>query len=243
MFSIKNRRYKSIYKKYIKLKEINLIQDKMYSFKRKKWVNFFETINRILNNQISYRLTSEYNKYIIPTYTNNYKNRFKETLLQKLYFQLFLKTLPMKYFKTLIKRDSNLKNSKNNFFKTQVQFFNLLNSRLDMILFRAFFVKSPRHAAQLIKHSQVLINKQIITNVLFKLKPGDIVEVIPKRHSFIKRNVEKLYSWPLVPKYIEVNFKTLQIYLSRDIKDVNVSKYATTNRGIDILNLKNIYLR
>lgn len=245
MHSIKNSRSKALYKTFIRLKETKIIQQKIFKFRRKKWKKFVEFLERdIKRREISHKLNKrprDYicyasTKYFIPTYCNRFKNIFRESLINKQRLKFLYGFFPQKQLKTIVNKP---KMAGYHPITPPVKLFQQLEYRLDVILYRAFFVKSPRQAKQLIHHRQVLINGLIAANSRVIVKLGDFIEIVPYRHKFIKENVYKLYTWPLEPKYLTINYGTLQICFTKNIKDINLSRQY--NAWINYYNLINFY--
>lgn len=84
----------------------------------------------------------------------------------------------------------------------------MLESRLDSVVYRTGFVASRAQARQFIRFGYFLVNKSVVTSPSFSVKQGDIVEVSdPARISL--REVAKL------PEWLSVDVKGLKIeYLS-----------------------------
>lgn len=56
----------------------------------------------------------------------------------------------------------------------------LLESRLDNVVFRLGFARTRRQARQLVSHKHIVVNNQIVNIPSFQVKPGDVVTVRPK---------------------------------------------------------------
>src|SRR6266480_6864023 len=56
----------------------------------------------------------------------------------------------------------------------------LLESRLDNVIYRAGFAKSRDMARQLVKHGHILVNGQKVDIPSYRVVQNDIVEVLPK---------------------------------------------------------------
>ena len=91
-----------------------------------------------------------------------------------------------------------------------LQFF---ESRLDTVLFRSKFCLSFKSAGQLILHGHILINGAPITTKSYILKTNDLIEVAynVKSRSLIKKNLDRSNFWPIPPKHLFINYRTLQI--------------------------------
>lgn len=59
-------------------------------------------------------------------------------------------------------------------------FLQLLESRLDNVVFRMGFARTRRQARQLTSHRHIVVNGQIVNIPSYQVKPGDIVSIRPK---------------------------------------------------------------
>jgi small subunit ribosomal protein S4 len=82
----------------------------------------------------------------------------------------------------------------------------ILESRLDNVVFRLGFAPSRKSARQLIKHRHFLVNDKIVDIPSFLLSPGDMIKVRDKSkkldiiHDALKRTKDNIYSWLAVDK-------------------------------------------
>lgn len=56
----------------------------------------------------------------------------------------------------------------------------LLESRLDNVVYRLGFARTRRQARQLVSHKHVVVNDQVVNIPSFHVKPGDVIKVRPK---------------------------------------------------------------
>ncbi len=164
-------------------------------------------------NQIQYELSKK------KTRSSDFKNQLKER--KKL--ALIYGQLSKKYIKKTLNQASKLNGKKYD------NFFCLLESRLDVVLFKASFFSSIKTARQYINHNKILVNNQIINICSYKLKAGDIISVKPKHKILLynqitfllKKNLFKqktiIFKQFLISKLILKNLKTTFKSLS-DIK-------------------------
>ncbi len=59
----------------------------------------------------------------------------------------------------------------------------LLESRLDNVVYRLGFARTRRQARQLVSHKHVVVNGQLVNIPSFHVKPGDVITVRPKSRS------------------------------------------------------------
>ncbi len=75
-----------------------------------------------------------------------------------------------RYYNRALKTESN----------TGLRLLQLLETRLDNIVFRSQFAPSRRTARQLVNHGHVLVDGQKVTIPSFQLKPGQTITLKPK---------------------------------------------------------------
>lgn len=56
----------------------------------------------------------------------------------------------------------------------------LLESRLDNVVYRLGFARTRRQARQLVSHKHIVVNGQVVNIPSFQVKPGDVITVRPK---------------------------------------------------------------
>ncbi len=56
----------------------------------------------------------------------------------------------------------------------------MLESRLDNVVFRLGFARTRRQARQLVSHKHIVVNGQVVNIPSFVVKPGDMITVRPK---------------------------------------------------------------
>ncbi len=86
----------------------------------------------------------------------------------------------------------------------------LLESRLDNVVYRLGFGSSRAQARQLVNHAQFDVNGQKVDIPSYLVKPGDIITVreIKKDNKTIKENIELNAARP-VPGWLERDFENL----------------------------------
>src|SRR5690606_37205188 len=72
-------------------------------------------------------------------------------------------------------------------------FLQLLESRLDNVVYRLGIGYTRRQARQFVAHGHVLVNGKRVDIPSYRLKPGDEIEVAPraKKNPIIRANVEE----------------------------------------------------
>lgn len=211
MITIKNSRYKPLYKKFVNLKKNIQFRQKLLKFKKYKWKKLIFYMSRFSKKRkkFCYYQFFDQNSYFIPKFNVYFTNKYKYNLQAKQRFSLFYGGLSKNYLKLRVKE--------------KFKFFLLiiLEKRLDTILYRSYFVLSMRSARQLISHGHVLVNGKIINSKSYLVQKGDIISFSINCHKLIEYSLGNSEIWPLSPKYLHINYKTFQIMIIEDIKFVN----------------------
>jgi ribosomal protein S4 len=224
MTHIKKSRVKPLYKQFVSLNENVQNRLKILNFKKQKWVKLIERIGYSSKFYTKYKPYSQ-TQYIASRYPskgNSYQKGSYNNILQTYKkFKLFYGDFTQKKIKNFILKTLIKKKNKNDL---NLNFLKLFESRLDTILYRAKFCKSIREARQLILHGKILVNNKKITCQSHFLLPGDLVSIDVKYRSVIEQNISNLnIFWPIIPKYLIVNYKSLQIILGSFSVTINAS--------------------
>lgn len=204
-----------MYKKINKLTTNALYSFKVLQFKRKKWGKFLW----YFKNQIK---PSKYNKYkvidqarLLIDKKNKLELNFKNSYYKKYFivfkiFSLFFGKLTKKFYKNYKQKLKNFK----------ILF--LLESRLDFVLYRSKICSSIKLARQLIIHGFIFVNKMVVKNKSFILKPGDLISfncALIKKYKF---NLILCTNWPLpATQNLIINYKTFEIIF---LGNLNIEK-------------------
>ena len=210
-----NKRNKPFYKQFLRLRKNIQDRPKLFKFKKQKWQN----IQRYSKNQLKFyrrfqvkdQFQSSISKF--ASRGNSFQRKFRNNLYDRKLFSLFYGGLKRKYLKKHILKSIQTKqyvNGINDFRYQTLQFF---ESRLDTVLVRSKFCLSFKSAAQLILHGHVLVNGVSITTKSYILKPNDLIEITlnSKSRQLVKKNLDRSNFWPLPPKHLAINYRTLQI--------------------------------
>nr|YP_010377299.1 ribosomal protein S4 [Odontella aurita]QYB22948.1 ribosomal protein S4 [Odontella aurita] len=223
MIFIKNRRYKPIYKKFLALRQNVLNSDKFFLFNRRKWKNLISQLERLQKKYPQEYKLYDHTLYFLPKYSNSFKNNFRYNLRLKqrlkLVYSKLLKRYLKKHISSILTKNNLNKTQKNNSLNV-LEFF---ENRLDVILYRSYFVPSIKIARQLILHKHITINKVLVTNPLKKLKVGDIIEISTKFHKKIAQKIQISEFHFIPPKYLQINYKTFQILIVSKLNKINSS--------------------
>lgn len=231
MLFSKINRFKPKFKPIFWLRENVLIKKKLLNFKKKKWENLirqsyqkFKFYKRFKPQDQAQYIVSKY-----PNKGNAYDRRFRNTLHH-------IKKISYVYggvSKSYLKRTLKSLLQKNN-----QQFLKVFERRLDTTLYRAKFAISIEAARQLIVHGKIFINDKRVLKKSYLLKEGDLVSLDFSLVPFIKNNLSQVSIWPIPPKYLVINYKTMEFIFS-DFNYNNIAINFTTNLNLEkvILNL------
>lgn len=231
-------RFKPLYKKFISLHENVQNRKKIFKFKKKKWVKFIGYLTKRSKFYNKFKPIGQ-TQYVASQYPNRWdsykKGRYRSTLQVYKRFKLLYGDFNQKTIKKSIKQVLTAKTSLLN-----IPFLKIFESRLDTVLVRAKFIKSMRSARQYISHGQILVNNKKIKSKNYFLKPGDLISINYKYHNLIKKNLKSLTIWPIPPRHLYINYRTLQIILGTLDTDSDISHYFTFNLKLEKL-LLNYY--
>lgn len=228
VLKLKKRRHKPLYKNFIPLKKNiqNRRRLNLLKFKKQKWEKLISYIKRLqLRRKKNFRMYDT-NRFFLPKFYNSFKRKHKLILQAKKKFKLFygglLEKHLRKYTKTALKQRNKCMKKFVNF---NSSFLNLFEQRLDIVIYRSHFALSVRLARQLISHKHVKVNNNVVNKNSYILKKGDLIEVLPSGHEIVCSSVKNSHLWPISPKYININYKTLQIVFNDSIECPNFSIY------------------
>ena len=63
----------------------------------------------------------------------------------------------------------------------------------------------------MIYHGKVFVNSQKIITKAFILTPGDVIAIKSKFNKLLRNYIQNSNNWPICPKHLIVNYKTMQI--------------------------------
>ena len=84
----------------------------------------------------------------------------------------------------------------------------LLEQRLDNVIFRMGFAKTRRQARQLVSHRHVVVNNQILNIPSYQVKAGDVITIRPKSRNLEIVDEALSNSSPGKYKWVEVDKKS-----------------------------------
>jgi ribosomal protein S4 len=228
----KRSQFKPLYKQFINLRENVQDRKKLLQFKKQKWSQLINNSKRKLKRYRKFK-PKDQTQYIVSRYPNrgtSYKtSRYRNTLQTYKKFKLFYGGFTRKKIKFFVKKTLEKKGGDKN-----LLFLKFFESRLDTILYRAKFSTSIRNARQLIVHGKVLVNNNRVKSQSYVLKSGDLISIYFKHRQLIEKNIACSNTWPIPPKHLIINYKTLQIIFGTMDK-VNVSTSYHFNLNLEKL--------
>ena len=137
-------------------------------------------------------------------YTRDYIVRLHDLLK----FRVYYGDMTIKKFRKYLKKI----NTRRLDFESKICF--LLESRLDILLFRLNFVKNPREAREYIKCKKIKINDKIVINLNHQLYINDIISFEKNlSFTFYKTLLLNLIDNKVLfnyPKYLEMNYNLMK---------------------------------
>ena len=115
----------------------------------------------------------QHGKTMMRGRTSDYGTQLKAKQQMKFYYG----NISEKQFRNMFKAATNIKGD------VSENFIGLLESRLDVVIFRSNFVSTVFAARQFVNHKHVLVNGKVVNIPSYKLQIGDIVEVKEKSRS------------------------------------------------------------
>jgi small subunit ribosomal protein S4 len=147
-------------------------------------------------------------------------NEKKKRNKVSVYGQLLKTKQCLKYFYCNIQERTFkriLKQSIDSPLATLDKFISLLESRLDIVLFRSCLVSSIYQARQIINHGSVTVNGQVVRNPSTRLSQLDVVELKPEavtKEIILKRVIDSIknnFNSRFLPYHLEVDYNILSI--------------------------------
>lgn len=228
MFFKKKSRFKPIFKQFLKLRDNIQNRQKVLNFKKKKWESFLRFYLKKLKYYKKFK-PMDHSKYFVTKYGTrgvSYTKRFRDTLQAGKKLRVFYGHLLKKYFKNKIKLTLN---KKKHSLQPENAFLNFFESKLDTVLYRAKFAPTIRSARQLILHGKVSVNKTQTKNKAYNLKKGDVINLELSCLNLYESSIIKSVKWPLPPKHLLINYRTLEILIIDDLESTNIANEFSFN--------------
>jgi small subunit ribosomal protein S4 len=210
------KRSKPFYKQFLRLRQNIQNRVKLFAFKKQKWQRFQQYSKNQLKFYKRFKIKDQFQLSVskFASRGNSFQKKFRNNLYERKIFSLFYGGLKKKYLKAQILKSINVKYDVNSdlsdFRFNTLKFF---ESRLDTVLYRANFSLSIKEASQLILHGHVLVNGAPIRTKSYILKSTDLIEIAynSKSRVLVKKSLDRSNFWPVPPKHLLVNYRTLQI--------------------------------
>ena len=87
----------------------------------------------------------------------------------------------------------------------------LLESRLDNVLFRAGFGITRKQSRQIVNHGHILVNGKKVDIPSYLLKAGDVVTVKGKSTDFVKKQVIEMIDLACAPAWLTIDKEALKV--------------------------------
>lgn len=208
---VQKSRHKPFYKQFLRLRKNVQNRPKLFKFKRQKWKKFQQYSKNQLKFYKRFKIKDQFQLSAsrFASRGNSFQKKCRDNLYERKAFSLFYGKLKKKYLKKHILRSLNFKGSSDYRHKV-LQFF---ESRLDTVLYRANFSLSIESARQLILHGHVFVNGSIVRTKSYILRENDLIEISHdvKARNLVKKSLDRSNFWPIPPKHLIINYRTLQI--------------------------------
>ena len=210
------KRHKPFYKQFLRLRQNIQDRTKLFTFKKQKWQRFHQNLKKQLKFYKRFKIRDQFQLSVskFASRGNSFQRKFKNNLHQRKTFGLFYGGLKKSYLKKSILKSIKTKNYPNSnstdYRHVTIKFF---ESRLDTVIHKANFSLSIQEASQLILHGHVLVNGKTVKSKSYHLQTNDLIEIAHNKKSrdLVKRSIDRSNFWPIPPKHLLVNYKTLQV--------------------------------
>jgi len=207
-----NKVQKPLYKTLLKLRCNPQSRDKIFNFKKQKWVNLIKGLKR--TNNLPRFLYDQPLFYKLPKSTIvRSKMNYRNMLLARQKFKLLFGQLSNKALKNSKQlKPSNIE--ERNYVKySPLTLLRVFNHRIDKILFDVGFVRSLREARQLISSSAIRVNNQEVNSPSYMLKFGDYININRAKHRSVKFNLILANIKKPPVTYAHINYKMFEIFI------------------------------
>lgn len=159
---------------------------------------------------------------------------FKKKLKEKKKLSILYGSLSNNQLNRIFKQAHNLTGN------TSENVVFILESRLDVILYRAFFFQSIATAKQWIRHHKILVNSRCVTIPSYNVNFGDIINIQKKSRKNVGNNILKFFL--NYGCYFEKFFNKqreleTQLFLSFNEKSVKSTSYFSNSKVKSTINI------
>ena len=220
MILLNKRRHKPFYKQFLKLRKNVQNRIKIFKFNKQKWKRFQQYSRKQLKFYKRFKLKDPF-KLTVSKFAsrgNSFQQNFRINLTRKKIFNLFYGGLKSKILNNKLREFRQKTSNSSNFQNFSYDVIQHFESRLDVVLYRAKFCLSIKSARQFIFHGHVLVNKCVVKTPSYILRTDDLIEIAwnIRPRNLVKQNIMSSNFWPLSPKYLVINYNTLQIIFLYD---------------------------
>jgi len=210
------KRHKPFYKQFLRLRQNIQDRTKLFTFKKQKWQRFHQILKKQLKFYKRFKIKDQFQLSVskFASRGNSFQRKFKNNLHERKVFSLFYGGLKKSHLKKSILKSVNTKNCANpNLLDYRRLTLKHFESRLDTVLYRSNFSLSIQEASQLILHGHVLVNGKVVKTKSYILRTNDLLEIAhnEKSRALVKRSIDRSNFWPIPPKHLLVNYRTLQV--------------------------------
>lgn len=236
----KKNRFKPLYKQFLNLGENVQNRKKLLKFKKQKWNGLLFHLKKKMKWYNRYK-PQDQTQYLVTRFPNKWdsykKGYFRHILKAYKKFNLFYGGFSKKHIKKFILQTYN-KTTKNKILN--LVFLKIFESRLDTVLYRSKFTISIKSSRQLIVHGKIFVNGIKIQSPLHILKSGDLISIDYSISSRIEKGIARSNKWPITPKHLTVNYKSLQIIFGT-LDNPILSSYYGFNFNIEKILVDYVY--
>lgn len=219
------KRFKPFFKQLMKLRGNIQNRRKLLNFKKKKWeviIKFYKKKIRFGRNYQKFKPIDQmqYNITRYSNYSTKYQKKFINKLSASKSLKIFYGGIRAKVLKNNIIKISRNKN----IIDFKLQLLKLFEIQLNILLYRAKFSNTVKGAGQLIIDGKIYVNNVKIKSKSYRIKVGDLITINFKHIKLYKILIVQSCKWPLPPKNILINYKTMQILcINENIQQVTLS--------------------
>jgi len=174
-------------------KRFVLLTKNLKNLKKRKW----RVVSKTFTNRCSSEPLIRNDVHLIQNKTFDLRRSYKKALLCKQQTSAFFSTFSKKDLRGIFSSKSGIRSVSN-----------LLEMRLDMVLFRSNLVKTLHQARWCISSGFVSVNGVPVKTTNYELHIGDLVRIKHKDNYFFNSSVFNLPS-----DYLEVNYNILSVVI------------------------------
>jgi len=145
----------------------------------------------------------------VNTFARPLKQNFKNNLVAKQRLKRYYGKLPEYQFHKLIKQALKTSLQTRSSISPAEALANLLERRLETVIYRMNFATTIEHARQLVAHGHVLVNGKVVKTSSFLINDFDTISIKKNQLNSISKIIKANSNFKIVPPYLEVNFNIL----------------------------------